>query len=149
MKRNTVIFECSRIGPKMLWFFGVEKFIKIFVSSSRIIQNFEKIDLENWNLRAIHRSHVTFFWTFFDANFLVGHQLRPHRGFQNSKVKWGHLRSNLRFWPKNSFSMTHSRMSHENIRRYVIWHNKSNHGVKFHLRSLGVKWGHFYENLRF
>ena len=40
----------------------------------------EKIGLENWNLRAIHRSHVTIFWTFFDANLFVGHQLRPHRG---------------------------------------------------------------------
>ena len=28
-------------------FLGVEKLIKIFISSSRIIQNFEKIDLQN------------------------------------------------------------------------------------------------------
>ena len=130
-------------------FFGVEKFIKIFVSRSRNIQNFEKIDLQNWNLREFHRSHVTIFWTFFDANLFVGHQLGPHRGSQNSKVKWGHLRSNLRFWPKNSFSMTHSTISHENIRIYVIRHNKNNRGVKFYLRSLGVKWGHFYENRLF
>ena len=54
MKRNTVIFECSGIGPKIIFgFFGGEKFIKIFISSSKLFQNFEKIDLENWNLRAI------------------------------------------------------------------------------------------------
>ena len=47
-----------------------------------------------------------------------------YRGSQNSKAKSGHLRSNLRFRPKNSFLMTHSTMSHKNLRTYVIWRNK-------------------------
>ena len=154
-KESGGLQEKEHGGSWILWdrsknvifgFFGVEKLIKIFISSSRNIKNFEKIDLQNWNLREFHRSHVTIFWTFFDANVFVGHQLRVDRGSQNSKVKWGHLRSNLRFWQKNSVSMTHSTISHENIRIYVILHNNNNRGVKFHLRSLGVKWGHFYEN---
>ena len=130
-------------------FFGVEKFIKILISSSRIIQNFEKIDLQNWNFRAIPRSHVTIFWTFFDANLFVGHQLRVHRGSQNSNVKWGHLRSNLKFRPKNSFLMTHIGVSHENFIICVIWWDKNISSVKFHVRSFGVKWGHFYKNRLF
>ena len=130
-------------------FFGVEKYIKIFVSSSRIIQNFEKIDLQSWNFRQFSRPHVTIFWTFFDVNLFVGHQLRVHRGSQNRKVKRGHLRSNLKFRPKNSFTMTHIGLSHENFSINVIWYDKNIAGVKFHFRSFGVKWGHFYENRLF
>ena len=102
-------------------FLGVEKYIRIFVSSSRIIQNFEKIDLQNWNFRQFSRPHVIIFWTFFDANLFVGHQLRVHRGSQDLKVKRGQLRSNLKFRPKNSFSMTHIGVSHENFSIYVNW----------------------------
>ena len=130
-------------------FFGVEKFIKIFISSSRIFQNFEKIDLQSWNLRQFSRPHVTIFWTFFDVNLFVGHQLRVHRGSQNSKVKWGHLRSNLRFWLENSLTMTHISLSHQNLRKYEFWYYKNIVGVEFYLRSIGVKWGHFYENWEF
>ena len=119
-------------------FFGVEKLIKIFVSSSRIIQNFEKIDLQSWNFRAIHRSHVTIFWIFFDANLFVGHQLRVHRGFHNRKVKRSQLRSNLKIRPKNLFSMTHTGLSHENFSIDVLWYNWKLAGVKFYLRSNGV-----------
>ena len=44
--RDFLVFR-DRSKNDIFGFFGVEKFIKIFVSSSRIIQNFEKIDLEN------------------------------------------------------------------------------------------------------
>ena len=87
-------------------FFGVEKLIKIFISSSRIIQNFEKIDLQNWNLRPMRRAHVTIFGRFFCTNRLIRHVRIAHRDFWRSNVKRGHLRSNLRFWLKNSFAMT-------------------------------------------
>ena len=127
-------------------FFGVEKYIKIFVSSSRIIQNFEKIDLQIWNLRQYSRPHVIIFLTFFDFNLFVGHQLRVHRGSQNQKVKRGHSRSNLKFRPRNSFTLTHIDLSHENFSLSIIWPNKDIPGIKFHLRLFGVKWGHFCEN---
>lgn len=39
----------------------------------------------------------------FDANLFVRRQLRMDRGFKNFKVKWGHLRTNLRLRPENSF----------------------------------------------
>ena len=130
-------------------FFRVEKLIKIFISSSRIIQNFEKIDLQNWNLRPMRRAHVTIFGRFFCTNRLIRHVRIAHRDFWRSNVKRGHLRSNLRFWLKNSFTMTHLGLSHENFSINVIWYDKNIAGVKFHLRSLGVKWGHFYENRLF
>ena len=45
----------------------------------------------------ITRDHIL---NFFDANFFVGHQLRVDRGSQNSKVRWGHSRLNLRLYTK-------------------------------------------------
>ena len=112
-------------------FFGVEKFIKIFVS-------------------AIFKStRDRFFNFFFDVNLFVEHQLRVHWGSQNSEVKRGHLRSNLKFRPKNSFTMTHIDLSHENVSISVIWSNKNNAVIKFYLGSFGVKWSHFYENRLF
>ena len=130
-------------------FFGVEKFIKIFVSRSRNIQNFEKIDLQNWNLRTMWRTHVTIFKRFFCTNRLLRYAWIGHRDFRRSNVKRGHLRSNLRFRLKNSFTMTHTRLSHKNFSWYVIWCDKNIAGVKFYLRSPGVKRGHFYENRLF
>ena len=130
-------------------FFGVKKFIKIFVSRSRNIQNFEKIDLQNWNLRLMWRTHVTIFKRFFCTNRLLRYARIGHRDFRRSNVKRGHLRSNLRFRLKNSFTMTHTRLSHENFSWYVIWCDKNIADVKFHLRSPGVKRGHFYENRLF
>ena len=130
-------------------FLGVEKLIKIFVSSSRIIQNFEKIDLQNWNLREFSRAHVTVFFTFFTVNIFVWHHSTGQIGSRNLKVKRGHFRSNLKFRPKNSFTMTRIDLSHQNVSIYVIWSDKSIAGVKFHLRLFGVKWGHFYENRLF
>ena len=115
-------------------FFGVEKFIKIFISSSRNIQNFEKIDLQNSNLRAMRRAHVTIFWRFFYTNRLIRHVRIGHRDFWRSNVKRGHLRSNLRFWLKNSFTMTHIGLSHQNFSINLIWYDKNIAGVKFHFR---------------
>ena len=106
-------------------FFGVEKFIKIFVSRSRNIQNFEKIDLQNWNLRTMHRSHVTIYERFFCTNRLIRYARIGHRDFQRSNLKRGHLRSDLRFWLKNSFTMTHVSLSHKNSSIDVIWPNKT------------------------
>ena len=47
MKRNTVIFGGSGIGQKTLYkgSFGLKNIPEF--SSSRIIQNFEKIDMQN------------------------------------------------------------------------------------------------------
>ena len=130
-------------------FLGVEKFIKIFVSSSRNIQNFEIIDLQNWNLRLMWRTHMTIFERFFCINRLIRYVGIAHRDFQRSNIERGHLRSNLRFWLKNSLTMTHMSLSHINYSIHVIWPNKNINGIKFYFRSFGVKWGHYYENRLF
>ena len=93
-------------------FFAVEKFIKF---SFRVLEIFK-----------ISRK----------STCKIQIALRLNRWSWNFRVKWGLLRSNLRFQSQNSFLMTHSRMSHEN-----------NHGVKFDFRSVRVKWGHFYNRL--
>ena len=75
--RTTVIFECSGIGPKMLF------------TCSSVVENSWKFvsNLRNWR--------DTTFISFFDFNLFVGHQIRLVRGSQNLKVKSGHLRKNL------------------------------------------------------
>ena len=82
-------------------FFGVEKFIKIFISSSRNIQNFEKIE-----------THVTIFEKFFapiDSLYMLELRIETFEGQIANGVIRGQL---FDFSLKIRFTITHMSLRH-------------------------------------
>ena len=112
-------------------------------------QNFAKIDLQNWNIYELQRSHVTIYADYFSTNRLNRYAEIGHPEFRRSNVKSVHLRSNLRFRLKNWFNMTHISLTDDKLSSYVIWCDKNIEVVKFHLGLVWVEWGHFYDNRLF
>ena len=112
-------------------------------------QNFAKIDLQNWNIYELQRSHVTIYADYFSTNRLNRYAEIGHPEFRWSNVKWVHLRSYLRFRLKNWLKMTHICLTDEKFSSYVIWCDKNIEVVKFHLGLVWAEWGHFYDNRMF